>query len=107
MQEEKKVLTQNEATDKLKSLSSLKPSELWDIYPEREKFEEKIVVEYDKVNADPILVLDQFEKYLKIPKRKPWIVDKICKNIRREFGMEPDPASTINLNQDENIVENY
>ena len=79
------------ALEKLKELSSLTPSQLWDIFPERKSFEEKVIVDYDNVMNDPSTVYTQFVNYVQIPKRKPWILDKICKELRRRL----DPDSSI------------
>jgi hypothetical protein len=47
------------------------------------------------------LVLKQFVDYLHIPKRKPWIVDKICQKIREELGLQ------VNQNKNNDVVYNY
>lgn len=96
-------ITKEQAVRLLTELTSKAPGELWEMYPERLKFEDKIVVEYQRVKDEPTLVLEQFINYLHIPKRKPWIVDKICQKIREEMNL---PA-TQNKKENGDILENY
>lgn len=94
------VVTKEQAIKILEDLTNKTPGELWEMYPERLKFEEKIVVDYQQVKSNPDVVLEQFINYLHIPKRKPWIVDKLCQSIRQELGlpyksrMESDNSQT-------------
>ena len=93
--------------EKLKELVQLTPEKLWELYPERTKFEEKIIVEIDKTTTQPELVLEQFIKYLQIPKRKPWIVDKLCKDLRKELGIaEVIVASVLEVDKEVNTEAN-
>jgi hypothetical protein len=94
-------ITKEQAKNILIDLTNKTPGELWEMYPERLKFEDKIVVEHQKVQTEPDLVLKQFIDYLHIPKRKPWIVDKICQSIRQELGLP------INQNKHNDVISNY
>lgn len=98
-------ITKHGAIEELKRLSKKSPAELWDEFPERQKFEEKVVVDYETVNDNPQEVYTQFIKYLQIPKRKPWIVDKLCKNLRNELGVKLEDLP--NKKNDHDILENY
>ena len=62
-------------------LCALAPTELWLLYPERIKYTEKVVVDFEKANDEPMLVHTQFINYLQIPVRKPWVVTFLCKHI--------------------------
>jgi hypothetical protein len=95
------VISKEQARNLLIELTSKTPGELWEMYPERVKFEDKIVVDFHKASTEPDLVLKQFVDYLHIPKRKPWIVDKICQKIREELGLQ------VNQNKNNDVVYNY
>lgn len=100
------VSEEKKALDELKRLSQMKPADLWEEFPERKQFKEKVVVDYDNAMADPIAVHTQFVNYVQIPKRKPWVLDKICKRLRDRLDQANDPA-TLNIHNDENTLENY
>jgi hypothetical protein len=51
------------------------------------------------VKTEPDLVLKQFIDYLHIPKRKPWIVDKICQKIREELELP--------IRENNDVISNY
>jgi len=70
----------------LREMSQMSPSQLWDVYPDRQKFEDKIEVECDKIEENPQLVYEQFMNYLKVPVRKPWIVSWLCKQIAKNLN---------------------
>jgi hypothetical protein len=92
-------ITKEKAKTILAELTNKTPGELWEMYPERIKFEEKIVVDFHKVKTEPDLVLKQFIDYLHIPKRKPWIVDKICQKIREELELP--------IRENNDVISNY
>lgn len=103
-------VTKEQAVRLLTDLTNKTPGELWEMYPERLKFEDKIVVEYQKVNNKPEEVLEQFINYLHIPKRKPWIVDNLCQQIRKEMGLpavdRPTDNNSTNKKSAE-VINNY
>jgi hypothetical protein len=94
-------VTKEKAVEILTELTSKSPGELWEMYPERLIFEQKIVVDYTKVKAEPDVVLEQFINYLHIPKRKPWIVDMLSQKIREELSL---PARQP---KNEEVISNY
>ena len=98
-------ITNEYALDELRRFSKMTPAELWDEYPERKQFEEKIVVDYANVKNNPSTVYNQFINYLQIPKRKPWVLDKICKRLRTSLDHN-DPAGP-NIHNNENTLENH
>ncbi len=71
--------------EKLLELAKKTPAELWTLYPERVRYEEKIVVETEKSNTNPELVLEQLVKFIQIFKRKPYLLDRICRKIVKEL----------------------
>ena len=92
-------ITKEKAISILAELTNKTPGELWEMFPERIKFEQKIVVDFHKVKTEPDLVLKQFLDYLQIPKRKPWIVDKICQKIREELELP--------IKENNDVISNY
>jgi len=74
--------------EELKKLIQQTPEQLWEKYTERITYKDKVVVEVEKVNEDPLLVYTQFINYLQIPVRKAYVVKKICQLLKQELDKE-------------------
>lgn len=80
-------LSHVQAVDYLKVLATLNPKSLWTLYPDIEKFEEKIEISLSKKTgqADALLnpkkVLTEVINFLKVPRRKPALLSILMRAL--------------------------
>lgn len=81
--------------EKLKELAQLTPGQIWakDEYKQRQASEKKIMVDCENADKDPERVLAELEAYIRIPKRKPYLLKSLLRRIRIALKLEVAPEA--------------
>lgn len=80
-------LSHVQAVDYLKVLATLNPKSLWALYPDVEKFEDKIEISLSKKTGqsdallNPKKVLTEVINFLKVPRRKPALLSILMRAL--------------------------